>query len=310
MARPHKGQHKVPRIYLEPFCDDDGQVWVANDQLKLYPDRPHDVLTERDFYTVRFPSGGGSLFIEKEYLGGIEGAYATLYRDTLADRLPLSNTDKAVMAVFLASMIERSPRRRAGIEGIFERVDATLSEFQAAVENMTPEQRKRLSTSPLAVTEEERGRSVPAAEFLELGRDVASLHSSTIPQGVETIAPILYEMTWVFLQRPSGSDPFLTSDTPAVILNPSLPPNSFHGPGLAQDDIEVSLPLSPDLALMARRHLTEDCAYVTCPDDVVLELNHRLMRHSRTLVSNDRSLLEREIEVARKAADQRTPQGA
>ena len=169
MARPHKGQHKVPRTYLEPFCNDDGRLWVANDQLKLYADRPRNVLTEQDFYTVRFPSGGGSLLIETQYLGGIEGAYATLYRERLADRLPLSDDNKAMMAVFLASMIERSPRRRTAIEGIFEKIGAKVSEFQAAVENMTPEQKNRLSTSPLAITEAERGRSVPAAEFLEFG---------------------------------------------------------------------------------------------------------------------------------------------
>jgi hypothetical protein len=214
------------------------------------------------------------------------------------------------MAVFLASMIERSPRRRAAIEGIFEKVGAKVFEFQAAVENMAPGQKHRLSTSPLAITEAERGRSVPAAEFLEMGRDVGSLHSSAIPQGVETIAPILYEMKWIFLERPNGSDPFLTSDSPAVVFNPTLPPNSFYGPGLAQDDIEVSLPLSPDLALMAQWNLTKDRAYITCPSDIVDELNRRVMRNGRTLVSNDRSPLEREIDIAQKAAGQRTTQGA
>ena len=116
-------------------------------------------------------------------------------------------------------------------------------------------------------------------------------------------------MKWVLLERPRDSDPFLTSDSPALVCNPTLPSNSFHGPGLAQDDIEVSLPLSPDLALMAQWNLIEDRAYIICPSTIVEELNRRVMRNGHTLVSNDRSLLVRHIEIARKVS-QKATQGA
>src|SRR6266851_9432174 len=90
MARPHKGQHKVPRIYLEAFTDENGYIWVVNhNQLKIFRDKPHNILTEKDYYTVRFPTGGGTMIIETEFLGGIETAYANVYRRKLDTRQPL-----------------------------------------------------------------------------------------------------------------------------------------------------------------------------------------------------------------------------
>lgn len=131
MARPNRGQHKVPRTYLEAFCNEEGRVWVANDQLNIYSERPHNVLTERDFYTVRFPTGGGSLLIETAYLGGIEGTYASLYREKLVPRQQLSDKDKVLLSVFLASMIERSPRRRASLQNMFDQVGEKVAALRS-----------------------------------------------------------------------------------------------------------------------------------------------------------------------------------
>lgn len=44
MPRPHKKQHKVPKIYLEAFTNEDGRVWVADDKLRLFSDKPKKVL--------------------------------------------------------------------------------------------------------------------------------------------------------------------------------------------------------------------------------------------------------------------------
>jgi hypothetical protein len=97
-------------------------LWVANNQLKIYQDKPRNVLTERDFYTIKFPSGGRSLVVETKFLGGIEGSYAQLYRDKVEERKPFTPQDKAVMAVFLASMLVRGPRRRGAMEDFFGQV--------------------------------------------------------------------------------------------------------------------------------------------------------------------------------------------
>lgn len=295
MARPHKGQHKVPRTYLEAFTDSDGKLWVANNKLKIYRDKPYNVLTERDFYTVRFPSGGGSLVIETEFLGGIEAAYAKLYREKLKDQRSITDEEKGILAIFLASMIERSPRRREGIQDFFDKVTTQTGQMQAMVDAMTPEERKAFGDRQPPVSEENRKNSIPAGEFVRLGKDIPSLHSSEIPRMVTFTAPILFDMSWGFMTRSKG-EPFITSDNPAIIVNPSIPYDSFWGPGLGQKDVEITIPLSPDLALLEGWQIEHERMYIPVEADTVQELNRRLMRNSDTLISNEKTILEKQAE--------------
>lgn len=301
MARPHKGQHKVPRTYLEAFTDESGYFWIGNNQLNIYRDKPHNVLTEKDYYTVRFPTGGGTLTIETEFLGGIEAAYADAYRRKLKTRQQLNNKEKGIVAVFLASMLERSPRRREAMRQLFKDVTAYVTQVQTAIDAMSPEEYEQfVRLSALIGPPDDNNDSMPADEFIELGKDVPSAHSSQIPHVVSATAPILYDMKWGFMVREEDTDPFLTLDNPVVVLNPSLPPTSPWGPGLMQEDVEVTIPLSSDLALLASWQVQHDLTYTPIDAVLVNELNRRLMRQSSILISTERSLLERQAERVRR----------
>ena len=126
--------------------------------------------------------------------------------------------------------------------------------------------------------------------------DIGSFHSAGIPENVATTAPIIFDMKWAFMVRPQDSEPFITSDSPCSLDNPSLPVNSFYGPGLAQKDIEVCITLSPDLALLCGWKMDRDWNYLPVDKENVAEINRRIMRRSETLVSNDKAMLEKQIE--------------
>lgn len=294
MARPNKKHHKTPRIYLEAFTNADGRVWVSDRELRIYPEKPKNILTENDFYTVRFPDGGGTLEVETKYLGGIEAAYAKLYREKILPRKPFTTMEKAVMAIFIASMLERSPRRREALQDGFDRVRRMTEQMRSMVANMTPEEKAAFEAAQPPTTEESRKNSIPADEFLKAGEDVASFHSAGIPESVAAIAPIIFDMHWGFMVRPDDSEPFITSDSPCTMDNPSLPPRSFYGPGLAQKDVEVSMSLSPDLAVLCGWKLETDGLYIPVGADNVAEINRRIMRRSTTLVSNEKAMLEKQ----------------
>ena len=232
MPRPHKKQHKVPRTYLEAFTNEDGRVWVSDNKLRLISEKPKNILTENDFYTVRFPDGGGTLKVETEFLGGIETTYSRIYQEKISQHLPLTKIEKAEMAIFVAAALERSPRRREALQDGFDQVRDMTEKMRAMVAGMTPEEKKAFEAAQPPVCEESRRNSIPADEFLEAGKDVASFHSAGIPEGVITIAPIIFEMKWTFLIRPEGADPFVTSDSPCTLDNPSLPPRSFYSPSV------------------------------------------------------------------------------
>lgn len=291
MARQNKSHHKVPQTYLQAFTFDGKRVWVCDDKFRLFSEKPKNILAEDDYYTVRFPDGGGTLQIETKFLGGTEAKYAEIYREKISQRKPLTSLEKAEMAVFVASMLERSPRRRDALQDFFDRVGHITEKMRTMVAGMTPEEKKAFTAAQQPASED----SIPADEFLKAGEDVGSLHSANIPQIVKDTAPIIFGMKWAFMVRPQSSQPFITSDSPCALENPSLPARSIYGPGLQQKDVELSLPLSPDLALLCGWRMDRDWDYLPVDPENVDEINRRTRRRSRTLVSNDKSMLERQI---------------
>ena len=123
MGRPHKKQHKIPRTYLEAFTDSRGLVWVADRNLNLDQQKPINLLTEADYYTVKFSTGGGTLAVETKFLGGIEKAYSKLYREKIEKQLTVSKEDKATLSIFVASMMERQPMMRESLKKFFSDIE-------------------------------------------------------------------------------------------------------------------------------------------------------------------------------------------
>jgi hypothetical protein len=161
---------------------------------------------------------------------------------------------------------------------------------------MTPEEKQKFIDAQPPVSEQSRRNSIPADVFIEAGKDTGSFHTAGIPLAVATTAPIIFDMKWAFMVRPKDSDPFITSDSPCTLDNPSLPPRSFYRPGLIQKNIEVCIPLSPDLALLCGWQMDQDWGYLPSTAGEVAEINRRIMRRSETLVSNDKAMLEKQIE--------------
>ena len=276
MGRPNKGQHKMPSTYLEAFSDVNGFVWVLNRDLKVFSQKPDEVLREKDFYTIRFPDGGGTLDVETKLLGTIEGAFADIYRRKLSRFAPLEKREKAIMAAFIASMMERSPGSRVALTKFLDDVNRMTAQMMA----MPDEKKKKMVRFSASLG---GGQSIPASVFLEVSKDVGSLHSSMIGAGINFVAPIIYDMKWTFMMVPEG-DFFITSDNPCVATNPA----DHFWPGLGMEDIEVSLPLSPSLAVLCGWKIKKDGMYISVDKDTVSEINRRTRRYGDSLLSNQR----------------------
>lgn len=292
MARPHKGQHKIPRVYLQEFVDAEGLVWVLDQKLNIYSQKPSKILTEADYYTVKFKSGGGTLDVETKYLGGIEAAYSKVYRDKLLKKEAISIKEKAILAIFVASMMQRQPGRRESLKKFFADVRETVEHLR----NLPESSKRALAALP----DTSNGNSISADELLAMGEDIGSLHTSLIPQTVGDLAQIIFDMKWAFLVR-AGKTPFNTSDNPVVMVNPELeshyPPGILGSlPGLGQKHVELTLPLSSNLALLCGWMMTLDCMFVPITEEEVAGINTRTQRHARVLISSDKELLDNKAE--------------
>lgn len=293
MGRSNRQQHKVPRCYLEAFTDDTGTLWEADQRYNLRPNKPTNVLTEHDYYTVRFPDGkGGTLHIEKEVLGSLETAYADIYDRVLKHKKSITTHDKAVLSLFIASMMERVPARREALNDFFKEI----SEVHESLKGVIPEDDARFAT-PV----QKNANSIPLSELVKMGEDVGSLHSSSIPHTVAGIAPIIFDMKWSFMVTIDKAVPFITSDCPCVLYNPNIPEKSIYRAGLIQKNVQVTLPLSPELALLCGWQLNHDFTYLPVPQAMVHTVNKHTMTYATTLISNDKDFLEEYVQLEKEA---------
>lgn len=294
MGRPNKKQHKVPRCYLEAFTDESGTLWEADQRYNLRPNKPERILTERDYYTVRLPDGkGGTLFIEKEVLGNIEAAYADVYKRVIKPRKPIEVQDRAVLSIFIASMMERVSPRREAMQDFF----AQLKKFEDFGKDLTAEEKARISTYGGPI---DKGNAVPLSDMLKAGEDIGSLHSSMIPDTVAVTAPIIFDMKWG-LMTTEESSPFITSDCPAVMVNPNLPDKSIYQAGLIQKKVELTIPLSPTVAVLCGWDIAYEGVYLPVNERVVHSTNKRTMRYARTLVSSNKDFLAEYVRLEKEA---------
>ena len=289
MPRPHKKHHKIPRTYLEAFTDTSGRVWVADERFNVYQQKPKNILTENDYYTIRFESGGGTLDVETKFLNGIEGSYAGIYREKIATRTPITEKEKAILAVFVTSMMERQPVRRDALADFFKRLEEHVTHMRGLPDRV----KQNLAKMPNLSS----GEGIPADEFLKMGKDIGSLHTSLIPESIPELAPIIFDMKWAFAIREADAPLFITSDNPFKTVNPVAEAELGVGrigsmPGLAQKDVEVTLPLSSDIVLFCGWQMSHDCLYIPVPKETVEDVNRRTQRHSRTLVASEKEQLE------------------
>ncbi|OGY49288.1 MAG: hypothetical protein A3D39_00470 [Candidatus Buchananbacteria bacterium RIFCSPHIGHO2_02_FULL_39_17] len=294
MARPNKKQHKIPRTYLQAFSNQDGLVWVGDERLKIFQQKPSNILTENDYYTIRFPTGGGTLEIETKLLNGIEGSYSDIYRQKIRNIRVLNLEEKAKMAIFVASMMERQSMLRDALTDFINRLEKRIKHMQ----NLPNSVKKQMAN--FTIPSKEKG--VPAKDLLKLGKDVGSLHSSLIPKLLPDLATIIFNMKWGFVLRNKQSYPFITSDNPCVMMNPATEIRYGKGtigsaPGLIQKDVEITLPLSSDIALICGWLLETDCLYTPIDKKLVDNINFRTRRHARTIIGSDQKML---FEIAKR----------
>lgn len=255
-----KRQHIIPKCYQKFWCDPAtpaGQtpyIWIfSKDGRQKRRRAPNKAFVSTDVYTVRLPGKGRDLIIE-DTLRRIEGTFVDLIRRKLVKRHPLEPEDKANLCVFAAAM--------------FARVGAQSRIYTNFLQEVH-EQAKRL---------EEMHNAEPRTS-----REISSMLENAQPQYVamslEMLAAVYYGMRIAVLLAPA-TDYFITSDSPTVWYNPAAYkwPPFFRSPGLAQGEIEVTMPLTPHHALFLS-HNDRITGYLQLPSRIVRELNRRTRFH-------------------------------
>ncbi len=257
MSDPKK-QHYVPQCYLREFVDPhppaghEPYVWVFSKDGKGKEKRaPKNLFHEADLYTLNI-DGGKDYGIERS-LSTLEGDYASVVRNKIKPHLPLSEEEHITLCAFVVAMMQRTIRNRDNIESFHDQLI------------------KKVETM-------EQLHGLKPATSLELRESKKDAHKLGVLQLLPDLTDLLHRMTMALLCADDAGSRFITSDDPVTLFNPDLQWQRFYGPGLAQKNIQVTMPVSPEIAVCFT--WSDLRGYMRIPRHRVEDLNRMTRAHS------------------------------
>jgi len=248
--KPHSRHHYVPEFYLKGFVDPyKGCVWRYEKGGEIIPLSTKDAAVIRDYHSFKKGEGEKDSETFEDFFNRIESKASLVIRKII-DQEILSEEEKAIFSLFIALMMVRVPNYRINTEKMIADIAKSFSLFTAS----DPEAFKKSLTK----YEHDTGDiiDIPAEELREFILDDSKYTIKTNPEislglsamSIESLAPVFFKMNWTFIYA-SRDYKFVTSDNPLFYDDPTHNTNSSHGVGLLSKNVEVTFPISRDVAL-------------------------------------------------------------
>ena len=267
----HKKQHYVPQCYLREFVDPhtppkyEPYVWVFSKNGKRKEKRaPKNLFAETDLYTLTI-QGAKDYGIERS-LSALESEYAAVVRNKVKKHMSLSGEEQITICAFVAAMMQRTLRSKDNIEDFHDQV---IEKVEAM----------------------ERLHGLDPCKSAELRESKADAHRLGVLQLLPDLADLLFKMSLAFLCTEGKGSRFISSDDPVSLFNPDLQWQRFYGPGLAQQNVEVTMPISPGIT--ACFTWTDLRGYLRLPKYRVEDLNRMTRAQSYRQFISDSSKTKR-----------------
>jgi len=278
MPNKPKAHHYIPQSYLQEFTDPTtpGYLWVyPHASADIRKAAPKTVAFSNYYYAFTKPNGEVDQESFEKILSDVEGTAATIAQKVI-DRGPLSEEEKENYAGFLAVMVLRVPAFRQRIEEVMGNVALEMGKFMASVPRVFNEVTDWLEANSEfdleGMSRAELRKSILADDYKMVVEPQASLHTFT---HIGEMASVFADMHWTFVETPAGKH-FLTSDNPVAVLNTETWAFIPYIAGMLDPKVQVTFPITRDLALLAR--------WVEEPDDycqgsawLVTKINQRTL---------------------------------
>lgn len=248
--------HFIPQFYLKGFADPQNPpfIWVyRKDSGDIIKSSVKDAAVHKHYYSFKSQVSGtrDSQTLEK-WLGDIEASVSKIYRKII-NKQKINNLERSRFSTFLALTLTRVPNYRENM------INKPTAQLMKRIQTISASSRRRFEIQ-MKQYEKDTGTklSVPVEQLrqyiLKGNYDIKVTNPGySLGFMVETaqdLAPIFHKMNWAFLEI-TNDKYFLTCDNPLYYTDPTHKPNSFYGVGLMNREIEVTLPLSKELALLA-----------------------------------------------------------
>ena len=286
-----KRHHYIPKFYLEGFVDSRNKpyLWVyekgGNSIVKA---SAKDIAVEKHYFSFLDAQGERDSETLENALAEIEGKVSSVFKKIFNEEL-LSEEDRAIFASFLALMMTRVPNFRNNIA-------TTLESIIKRINLMIASHKKGFAGS-IRRFEQNTGTQIgmPVEELRQFILDDSKYEIKANPQfslgmafsNLDRLTRVFFDMKWTFIKA-TGDYKFLSGDNPLYYCDPTHDPHSFYGVGLANKNVEVTLPLSSEVALFSSRQ--GHSGYAQGKNAYVKDINKRtILAASRFVFVSEKS---------------------
>lgn len=240
-----KKHHYLPRFYLEGFTKlDSNCLWVYEKGThEIRPSTPEAEGYRKFYHAFVTDEGNRDTNTVEDYFEKLETKNGIIFAK-IHKREKLTEQDRKDLALFVSFMLTRVPWFRSEIEKMAAHhinhvgLDTAITDFRISLETIGPALgiNPNISEKELRELPSRRGSIFSLAQSFHVAKDYFAK---------------LLNLKWLFLFS-SRDYKYVTSDNPIYFYSASgggsLPRDDFHN-----DDIEVTLPLSKGVALIANR---------------------------------------------------------
>lgn len=253
MNKPKKRHHYIPVFHLKGFTNSNGCLWVYDKEGKgLFEAAPDSIAFEKHYFSFMDETGKRDSETVENMIMQIESESAGVVRKILAEK-ELTEDERVTFGCFVASMMVRAPNFRDNIRSSMGEMIKQTSVFMAAHKENFKQMVQRFEKD----TGEKIDMPVEKLRQWMLNKDKYTVsinpqHAMAMALSqIEHLSRIFANMNWAFLKA-DGGNMFMTGDNPLQYIDPTHNPRSFYGVGLANKNVEVTLPLSKDMAALGR----------------------------------------------------------
>ena len=251
-----RNHHYIPQFYLKGFlgpgCSKEQFCVIDKIERQHFVTSPRNVGSQRDFNRVDIP--GKSIDAVEKSLAEIEGEVAQVLKHVEDNATLPKDTDIDTLLYFVALLYGHNPQFRDNLSSS----ETTVIKQILKVLLSNPERYESYIQR-----ERDAGKEVPeyeeAKRFAEEGNfDILYGHGHHLRyelQSVDKILSLLRHRQWSLFIAEEGASDFVCSDHPVALITIGDPPqNPDHpynigGPGLAQSNTELTMPLNRRMAL-------------------------------------------------------------
>lgn len=259
MSNTARNHHYIPQCYLRGFLDPSlkkEQLHVIDKiDVKHFVTTPRNVGSQNDFNRVNIP--GNPIDVVEKLLAEMDGKVDQVLKYVIENETLPADVDMKILIYFVALLYMHNPQIRSHLED----AETMVRKRFARVLLSRPELYEAYRLQQRTV-----GKELPKYEemqqFVESeDYDIRYGHGHHLKYELESIdnvvLPLLSQRKWSLFMAEEGASDFVCSDRPVCLISIGDPPaNPDHpynigGPGLAENNTELTMPLNRRMALFA-----------------------------------------------------------